>query len=103
MKKLMTLLFSLICSFTFSPFIFASGADGEPNKVLITVIIGLVTAVVVAAVFVVVVILKYKMKIGQTNYPLDKFARLDITGSSDQLIKTNITKTEIRTNSNSKK
>ena len=103
MKKLMTLLFSLICSFTFSQFIFASDAGGGQNKILITVLIGIAAAVVVAAVFVVVVILKYKMKIGQTNYPLDKFARLDITGSSDQLIKTNITKTEIRTNSNSKK
>ena len=103
MKKLMTFLFSLICSFTFSPFIFASGADGEPNKVLITVIIGLVTAVVVAAVFVVVVILKYKMKIGQTNYPLDKFAQLDITGSSDNLVTTNVTKVAIKTDSDSKR
>ena len=103
MKKLMTFLFSLICSFTFSPFIFASDAGGGPNKILITVLIGIAAAVVVAAVFVVVVILKYKMKIGQTNYPLDKFAQLDITGSSDNLVTTNVTKVAIKTDSDSKR
>ena len=103
MKKIMTLLFSIICSVAFSTLAFASDAEGGSSNVLTVVLIALGVAILAAIVCVVLVILKYKMKLQPTNYPLDKFAQLDITGSSDNLVTTNVTKVAIKTDSDSKR
>lgn len=102
MKKIMTLLFSIIYSVAFSTLAFASDAEGGSSNVLTVVLIALGVAILAAIVCVVLVILKYKMKLQPTNYPLDKFTQTKITGASDVFVTSHVTRVKIKSKDNSK-
>jgi len=64
-------------------FIELSGdASSMPWGVIITVAV--IAAVVVCAITVSVITAKYKMRMNPTNYPLDKYAKLELTASNDK-------------------
>ncbi len=50
------------------------------------IIVGIVIGAIAAGITVGVVISKYKMKLRPTNYPLDQFAKLDLTHNEDHFI-----------------
>lgn len=103
MKKMMTLLFSIICSVALSSLAFASDTEAGSSNVLTVVLIALGVAILAAIVCVVLVILKYKMKLQPTNYPLDKFTHTEITGSSDIFVTSHVTRVKIKSDKNSNK
>lgn len=103
MKKIMTLLFSIICSVALSSLAFASDTEAGSSNVLAVVLIALGVAILAAIVCVVLVILKYKMKLQPTNYPLDKFTHTEITGSSDIFVTSHVTRVKIKSDKNSNK
>lgn len=103
MKKIMTLLFSIICSVALSSLAFASDTEAGSSNVLTVVLIALGVAILAAIVCVVLVILKYKMKLQPTNYPLDKFTHTEITGSSDIFVTSHVTRVKIKSDKNSNK
>jgi len=66
-------------------FIELSGEASAMPWGVITVV-AVVAAIVVGAITVSVVTAKYKMRMKPTNYPLDKYAKLELTDSDDQFI-----------------
>ncbi len=52
----------------------------------LTIAISLIIAAVIAIVVCVVIILRYKMKIKPTNYPLERYTNMLLTDSSDTFV-----------------
>lgn len=66
-------------------FIELSGdAASMPWGVIVTVTV--IAAIVVGVITISVITAKYKMRMRPTNYPLDKYARLELTDSDDKFI-----------------
>lgn len=70
-----------------------------PTVILVAVIV----AFIVAAIACVVIIMRYKMKIKPTNYPLDKYAKLDLKESNDIFVGSYVVHRHIDNGNNGKK
>lgn len=79
--------------------VLAVSSNGTALSSIITV--SLIVAAVVAIIACVVIILKYKMKIRPTNYPLDKYTNMSLTESSDTFVGSYIRTRRINTQRNS--
>ena len=62
--------------------------SGEATKMpwAMIIVIAVIAAVIVGGITVYVITSKYKMKMNPTNYPLDKYAKLKLTGSNEKFI-----------------
>lgn len=74
-----------------------TGRLGAPmfKVILLALVISLVIGIIPCA----SIVAKYKMKVKPTNYPLDKYADLDLTGSKDIFIGSYVTTRRISTSS----
>lgn len=63
------------------------------------IVIGLVIAAVCAAVGVIIVVVNYKKKLKSAIYPLDKYATLKLTSSSDLFIGKHVSRTRVTSSS----
>ncbi|MBP5210074.1 MAG: hypothetical protein J6125_04345 [Clostridia bacterium] len=66
------------------------------------VVWSLAWAIVAAAAGMIPVVLRYKMKMRATNYPLDKYARLQLDRADDQFLRTTVTSTVVASGSSGK-
>lgn len=72
--------------------------DAQDNQPVIWVGIGLVVALVSGAIFVGIVVARYKLKIKPTNYPLDEFSKLVLTDRRDVFLTRSVITTVISSN-----
>ncbi|MBO5356219.1 MAG: TPM domain-containing protein [Clostridia bacterium] len=52
-----------------------------------------------SAIFVIVIVVRYKTKIRGSTYPLDKFTTLELTGQSDSFVTKNVIRVRVRSSS----
>ena len=74
-----------------------TGRIGAPMSRVI--VIAFVVSLVIGIIPCASIVAKYKMKVKPTNYPLDKYADLDLTGSKDIFIGSYVTTRRISTSS----
>lgn len=72
--------------------------DTHDNKPVLWVGVGLVVALVSGAIFVGIVVARYKLKIKPTNYPLDEFSKLVLTDRRDVFLNRSVVTTVISNN-----